>query len=664
MAAKFALSSCRAQPLLSFRLLCVLALCRGSGASLVRIRIASSRWRVSCTDGTTHEGSGRFAGRLLARDDSICTLSFDFRAKDGLDVAPAAIVSLFRAGGEPLTVPTKDGEESALEPSHPRRRAALNSSAVNQTDSSRGCSDFPLPFVENPSPVTLLGGNCSTTIALSSHLFPAFASGIPSVCRASYEVWVQQTGLLQFSASQPPVPYGVTDPSEPMAELCAATCAAAGVQSSHCAVPSPPPTPPPIPPPAGGKGNGSQPIVATTIEQLHQALWTGYSSGRVDVRVPAGTVLHLDGRELLVDGINATIRSEGEAVLDAQGRSRLFEVLAGGSLHLESLRLLNGWADNSGGALMVRGAAATLVRCSLLNSSSAAAGGVAIVLDGELLLLDCLVRRSSSTLDLAGSYLRCWGAGVSISHKCKISNSSASLLGGCVYAQSGFVSLLDGCLISHSSASENGGMLGCFVSLFIMNNCTIEKSTVASGVEGGGAIWLRVSSYCAISNYSTIERSASLGEASEGGAIYFGSGTLEISLGSRILHSTAENGGAIFMTSGNLRIADGCMIKNSSSARNGGAMHITSGNVIISGGSTVLDSTAENSGGAFYISSGVVLLSDGVMLANSRSAWVGGAIFAIDSTVSISYGCVIVASNAAVVSNLYMQHLWIVCLVS
>jgi len=133
-----------------------------------------------------------------------------------------------------------------------------------------------------------LGGNCSTTIALSSHLFPAFASGIPSVCRASYEVWVQQTGLFQISASPPPLAYGVTDPTEPMAELCAATCAAAGVQSSHCAVPSPPPTPPPIPPPAGGTGNGSQPIVATTIEQLHQALSTGYSRGHVDHRVLEG----------------------------------------------------------------------------------------------------------------------------------------------------------------------------------------------------------------------------------------------------------------------------------------------------------------------------------------------------------------------------------------
>jgi len=434
----------------SFRLLCVLSLCRGSGASLVRIRSASSRWRVSCTDGTTHEGRGRFAGRLAARDDSICTLSFDFRAKDGLDVAPAAVIPSSLVGEQPA-VPMEGGEEVAVEPSHPFRRTA----AVNQTDSSRGCSDFPLPFVENPSPVTLLGGNCSTTIALSSHLFPAFASGIPSVCRASYEVWVQQTGLFQISASPPPLAYGVTDPTEPMAELCAATCAAAGVQSSHCAVPSPPPTPPPIPPPAGGTGNGSQPIVATTIEQLHQALWTGYSSGRVDVRVPAGTVLHLDGRELLVDGINATIRSDGgEAVLDAQGRSRMFEVLAGGSLHLESLRLLNGWADISGGALMVRGAAATLVRCSLLNSSSAAAGGAAIVLDGELLLLDCLVRRSSSTY--GGAFFANGASAVFLQHSV-ISVSSAVQNGGVIYSiGASCTTFVMTCHISDSKARLGG----------------------------------------------------------------------------------------------------------------------------------------------------------------------------------------------------------------
>ncbi|KAL1496411.1 hypothetical protein AB1Y20_016366 [Prymnesium parvum] len=656
---------------LSFRLLCVLSLCRGSGASLVRIRSASSRWRVSCTDGTTHEGRGRFAGRLLARDDSICTLSFDFRAKDGLDVAPAAVILSSLVGEQPA-VPMEGGEEVAVEPSHPFRRTA----AVNQTDSSRGCSDFPLPFVENPSQVTLLGGNCSTTIALSSHLFPAFASGIPSVCRASYEVWVQQTGLLQFSTSPPPLAYGVTDPSAPMAELCAATCAAAGVQSSHCAVPSPPPTPPPIPPPAGGTGNGSQPIVATTIEQLHQALSTGYSRGRVDIRVPAGIVLHLEGRMLLIDGINATIRSDaGEAVLDAQGRSRMFEVLSGGSLLLESLRLLNGWADISGGALMIQGAAATLVRCSLLNSSSAAAGGVAIVLDGDLLLLDCLVRRSSSTYGGAfcvngasavflqhsaislssavqnggviysvgdssttfviacdisdssaargGVISAVLGGSASISRKSKISNSSASSAGGCLFANAGVISLADGCHVSHSRATQSGGMLACFLTVFTMNNCTIEYSTLSEVEEGGGALWLRVSSYCAISNYSTIAHSIAPGE-SEGGAIFLAASTLEMSLGCRILHSTAEIGGAILVNAGNMRMADSCLIANSASTRDGGAIHITSGSVIISGGSKILDSTTVN-GGALNLVNTIFVMSAISIIANSTAATSGGA---------------------------------------
>ncbi|KAL1526906.1 hypothetical protein AB1Y20_015597 [Prymnesium parvum] len=516
----------RAGPLHSCRLLCLLALSTGSGASLIRIHSASSRWRVSCSDGTTQEGRGHFAGRLAARDDSHCTLSIDFRAADGLDVA--AVFSASHARGELIPPPTKGGArdrtaELAAEPSHPRRRTAMNTSAVNQTGSSRGCSDVPLPFVENPSRVTLLGANCSTTIALSSHLFPDFASGIPSVCRASYEDWVQQTGRLLFSSSPIPVAYGVTDPSAPMAELCAATCAAAGVQSSHCALPLPPPTPPPSPPPAGGTGNGSQFIVATTVEQLHQALSTGYSRGRVDIRVPADTVLHLEGRMLLVDGINVTIRSDGgEAVLDAQGRSRLFDVFSGGSLHLESLRLLNGWADISGGVLMVRGAAATLVRCSLLNSSSAAAGGAALVLDGELQLLDCLVRRSSSTYGGAfyvngasalflqhsvislssavedggviysigarsttfviacdisdstaargGAVSALLGGSASISRSSKISHSSASVAGGCLYSNAGFVSLSDGCLVLNSHATQNVLLFPSYLQLGLFVN--------------------------------------------------------------------------------------------------------------------------------------------------------------------------------------------------
>mmetsp|Transcript_23268 Transcript_23268/g.56076 ORF Transcript_23268/g.56076 Transcript_23268/m.56076 type:complete len:553 (-) Transcript_23268:69-1727(-) len=121
-----------------------------------------------------------------------------------------------------------------------------------------------------------------------------------------------------------------------------------------------------------------------------------------------------------------------------------------------------------------------------------------------------------------------------------------------------------------------------------------------------------------------------------------------MSLGCRILHSTAEIGGAILVNAGNMRMADSCLIANSASTRDGGAIHITSGSVIISGGSKILDSKARNFGGAFYIKGGIVLLRDGVMVANSTSLFGGGAVLALDSTVTMSNGCVISTSDSAV----------------
>ncbi|KAL1496417.1 hypothetical protein AB1Y20_016372 [Prymnesium parvum] len=428
----------------SFRLLCVLALCRGSGASLVRIHSASSRWHVSCTDGTTHEGRGRFAGRLAARDDSICTLSFDFRAKDGLDVAPAAVIPSSLVGKQPA-VPMEGGEEVAAEPSRPRRRAALNSSAVNQTDSSRGCSDIALPFVENRSPVTLLGGNCSTTIALSSHLFPAFASGIPSVCRASYEVWVQQTGLFQLYYSLPPLAYGVTDPSAPMAELCAATCAAAGVQSSHCAVPSPPLTPPPIPPPAGGTGNGSQPIVATTIEQLHQALSTGYSRGHVDHRVLEGfrTCAHAP----------LSLSPPPPLVLDVLLKN-VVDFDFAGALDKRKAEERFGFASRAtyGGAFYIKSGIMELTDGVIVaNSKSTWAGGAVLALDST----------------------------VTIRNGCVISTSDAAVSGGTVALFGGNFVMTDGSTLSYSTSANDAGAISIGGTNAVCNltDVVIEAST-------------------------------------------------------------------------------------------------------------------------------------------------------------------------------------------
>lgn len=154
--------------------------------------------------------------------------------------------------------------------------------------------------------------------------------------------------------------------------------------------PVPPPSPPPVPPPSPSLpppppapplppvNPGA--VAVHTIEELRSAL--AATDPTVSIVLPAAW-FRLGGEALVVPaGVNATLRSvETGATLDAEGRSRIFEVY--GALSLSRLHLTRGLAPNGttgglsgGGAIAVGAGGSVVLVDSTLSSSATAATAV------------------------------------------------------------------------------------------------------------------------------------------------------------------------------------------------------------------------------------------------------------------------------------------------
>ena len=117
----------------------------------------------------------------------------------------------------------------------------------------------------------------------------------------------------------------------------------------------------------------------------------------------------LDGRPLLVNGTNVTIRSHGEeATLDASSQSRLFQVVNSGQLTLIGVRLQNGHAGlENGGGVLVQGNGSKLRMAGggIFNCTAFHGGGIALESGSEGMLLEVSVANCNATENWGGALL-------------------------------------------------------------------------------------------------------------------------------------------------------------------------------------------------------------------------------------------------------------------
>ena len=125
------------------------------------------------------------------------------------------------------------------------------------------------------------------------------------------------------------------------------------------------------------------------------------------VLVPQEQIFVLDGRPLLVNGTNVTIRShEEEATLDARLQSRLFDVVNHGELTLNGVRLQNGHAGlENGGGVLVQGTGSKLHMTGggVFNCTAFHGGGIALESGSEGTLFEVPVAHCTATENWGGA---------------------------------------------------------------------------------------------------------------------------------------------------------------------------------------------------------------------------------------------------------------------
>eukprot|EP00966_Prymnesium_polylepis_P048064 1113296-Prymnesium_polylepis.1 len=233
----------------------------------------------------------------------------------------------------------------------------------------------------------------------------------------------------------------------------------------------PPLSPPPVPLIPAPEGFTT---VATT-DQLRAAINATVWLGTLALYLSPGSVLLLGGSPILVDGINLQLSSDGEgALLNAEHRSRLFEVQRGGQLTLNFLTLANGKTETNymrGGALNIGFGSSVVVTDSLIiHSISLTMGGAAAVSGGSLLLSNSSLVHSSCDSD--GGALYCGvGGSVILTNASSIHDSVAHNGGGAAYITFGSMLLDAGSMINMSRAMHS-----------------FQFAYLGGHIRGGGAI--------------------------------------------------------------------------------------------------------------------------------------------------------------------------------
>ena len=147
----------------------------------------------------------------------------------------------------------------------------------------------------------------------------------------------------------------------------------------------------------------------STLNELQTAIDATPPFGLLKAYMRAGTVIDLEGRAIFINQINCQLASDGAgALLNAQHRSRLFEVLRGANFSLYSVTLSNGQAAplTSGGSIRIVGAHLTLSHSSAIVNSTSGEGGGAIVMQAASVVLTAGSYISNSTCQLQGGAVK------------------------------------------------------------------------------------------------------------------------------------------------------------------------------------------------------------------------------------------------------------------
>ena len=230
-----------------------------------------------------------------------------------------------------------------------------------------------------------------------------------------------------------------------------------------------------------------------------------------------GNTIVLGGTELVV-GKNITIDATGANItVDANKKSRVFNIQYHSTVTLVGLTIANGQASGDFGGGIYNEGELTMTGCVIANSSASYGGGIANAVVGTLTVTNSTITTNSAVV--FGDTLTSYGGGIYTSGTATVTNSTiagnSANSGGGIYTSSALT--VTNSTIAGNSAGRGGGICTP-INTAISLRATVTNSTIA-GNSGEGIYNGNSSSSYVINNTIIAKNTSDIGRVAGAGMI-------------------------------------------------------------------------------------------------------------------------------------------------
>jgi len=259
--------------------------------------------------------------------------------------------------------------------------------------------------------------------------------------------------------------------------------------------------------------------------------------------------------------------------------------------------------------------------------------------DGSFALENVALDGNGGSVTASGAMIRNRGE-LAVGDGATLKNANSTANGGAIYGESGSITVAEGASLTGNTAALGGAIYAT------VGDIAIEGGSLSGNrAFSGGAIYYTGTGTLSITGDAALTGNTAT-TGSGGGAIYAGSGTVNV-LGGSVEgnRATSGNGGAIYASSAVVNVSGSAGITGNT-AVGGGAIHAQSGTVNVTGGAITGNTASRGNGGAIQVQSGAVNVTGGAISNNAAAGGNGGAIYTATGTITVAGGSL--EGNAAI----------------
>lgn len=368
-----------------------------------------------------------------------------------------------------------------------------------------------------------------------------------------------------------------------------------------------------------------------------------------------GTINLSLGRLQITDSVTISGNGSSNTVIDAQQASGVIGITTTATaVTLSGLTITGGSSGDQGGGIQDfadHGSTLELDDCFIQgNTSVGTGGGIFFYPSGTLTLTNSKVTGNSTTGDNAsGGGIYGFNGGTLTLNQSEITGNTTSGIGskgGGLYWYAGDATLSGSSMTYNATSGTNapgGGVFQQHGTLNLDNTFMFVNHTIGDQSPGGG-VFMGQDANLNVRNGSSFHYNNTVGQYSNGGAIYSQGGDVTITnslLRNNFVQGAGSNGGGAAIDTGTLAATDSRFVGNQATGprgpqgnnfASGGAIYGANGDVTISG-STLWNNVAGTDGGGAFLSHGNLTVVNSTVSGNS--AFVGGGLGVLDAHLTV-----------------------------